>query len=172
MQAFWALRKSTLIGQPVPGATRGTELILIRVLNADYSDPDVTRVGEDYYMVCSEFHFMGIPVLHSKDLVNWTIIARVYDEFKFAPEYDTNERYAGGSWAPSIRFHDNKYWIYFCTPKEGLFMSTADKPEGPWESITQVVNLAGWEDPCPFWDEGGQGYLGHSKVGAGPDLHS
>ncbi|MBL4561416.1 MAG: glycoside hydrolase 43 family protein [Labilibaculum sp.] len=138
------------------------------VLNADYSDPDVIRVGEDYYMVCSEFHFMGIPVLHSKDLVNWTIIARVYDEFKFAPEYDTNDRYAGGSWAPAIRYHDNKYWVYFCTPKEGLFMTTAEKPEGPWEPLTQVVNIAGWEDPCPFWDENGQAYLGRSKVGAGP----
>ncbi len=62
------------------------------VLNADYSDPDVIRVNDDYYMVCSEFHFMGIPVLHSKDLVNWKIIARVYDEFKFDPKFDSNER--------------------------------------------------------------------------------
>jgi beta-xylosidase len=140
------------------------------VLNADYSDPDIIRTGDDYYMVCSEFHFMGMPVLHSKDLINWTIIARVYDEFKFAPEYDSNERYAGGSWAPAIRFHDNKYWIYFCTPKEGLFMTTAEKPEGPWEPLTQVSNTPGWEDPCPFWDEDGQGYLSRSKVGAGPIL--
>jgi beta-xylosidase len=137
-------------------------------LNADYSDPDVVRVGEDYYMVCSEFHFMGMPVLHSKDLVNWTIIARAYDEFKFAPEFDSNDRYAGGSWAPAIRFHDNKYWIYFCTPKEGLFMTTADKPEGPWAPLVQVADTAGWEDPCPFWDENGQAYLGRSRVGAGP----
>jgi len=138
------------------------------VLNADYSDPDVIRVGEDYYMVCSEFHFMGMPVLHSKDLVNWTIISRVYDEFKFSPEYDTNDRYAGGSWAPAIRYHDNKYWIYFCTPDEGLFMTTAEKPEGPWDPLVQVADTAGWEDPCPFWDENGQAYLGRSQVGAGP----
>ena len=138
------------------------------VLNADYSDPDVVRVGDDYYLVCSEFHFMGMPVLHSKDLINWTIIARVYDEFKFAPEYDSNDRYAGGSWAPAIRYYNDKFFIYFCTPKEGLFMTTAEKAEGPWEPLTQVVNIAGWEDPCPFWDEDGQAYLGHSKVGAGP----
>ncbi|HNX54015.1 MAG TPA: glycoside hydrolase 43 family protein [Prolixibacteraceae bacterium] len=160
-----------LFSQPTsnsPWGDQGNGTYINPILNADYSDPDVTRVGDDYYMVCSEFHFMGIPVLHSKDLVNWTIIARVYDEFKFAPEYDSNDRYASGSWAPSIRFHDNKFWIYFCTPKEGLFVSTADKPEGPWEPLTQVANIAGWEDPCPFWDENGQGYLGHSKVGAGP----
>jgi beta-xylosidase len=138
------------------------------VLDADYSDPDVIRVGEDFYMVSSEFHFMGMPVLHSKDLVNWTIIGRVYDEFKFDPKFDTNERYAGGCWAPAIRFHGNKFWIYFCTPDEGLFMTVAEKPEGPWEPLTQVVDTAGWEDPCPFWDEDGQAYLGHSKKGAGP----
>ncbi len=138
------------------------------ILNADYSDPDAIRVGEDYYMVCSEFHFMGMPVLHSKDLVNWTIIGRIYDKFKFAPEYDTNERYAGGSWAPAIRYHNDKFWVYFCTPDEGLFMSTAENPGGPWEPLVQVADTAGWEDPCPFWDDNGQAYLGRSRVGAGP----
>ncbi len=138
------------------------------ILNADYSDPDVIRVGEDYYMVCSEFHFMGMPVLHSKDLVNWTIIGRIYDEFKFSPEFDSMERYAGGSWAPSIRYHDNKFWVYFCTPHEGLYMSTAEKPEGPWEPLTEVVRVPKWEDPCPVWDENGQGYLARSQHGAGP----
>lgn len=138
------------------------------VLNADYSDPDVIRVGTDFYMVSSEFHFMGIPVLHSNDLVNWTIVGRVYSEFKFDPGFDTNDKYAGGSWAPAIRFHNNKFWVYFCTPHEGLFMSSAEKPEGPWEPLVQVVKTPGWEDPCPFWDEDGKAYLGHSKVGAGP----
>lgn len=138
------------------------------VLNADYSDPDIIRVDSNFYMVCSEFHFMGMPVLQSKDLVNWTIISRVYSEFKFSPLFDSNERYAGGSWAPAIRYHDNKYWIYFCTPDDGLFMTTASQPEGPWEPITQVVDTAGWEDPCPFWDDNGQAYLGRSKKGAGP----
>lgn len=138
------------------------------VLNADYSDPDITRVGEDFYMVCSEFHFMGMPVLHSKDLVNWTIIGRIYSEFKFDPGFDTNDKYAGGSWAPAIRYHNHRFWVYFCTPDEGLFMSTSEKPEGPWEPLAQVVKTPGWEDPCPFWDEDGKAYLGHSKVGAGP----
>lgn len=137
-------------------------------LNADYSDPDVIRVNDDYYLVCSEFHFMGIPVLHSKDLVNWTIIARVYDEFKFDPRFDSNERYAGGSWAPAIRFHDNRFWLYFCTPDDGLFMTTAEHAEGPWAPLTQVADTAGWEDPCPFWDEDGKAYLGRSRKGAGP----
>jgi beta-xylosidase len=137
------------------------------VLNADYSDPDVIRVGNKYYMVCSEFHFMGMPVLESHDMVNWKIISRVYDHLDF-PEYNSNDRYAGGSWAPAIRYHDNRFWIYFCTPDEGLFMSSAEKAEGPWDPLVLVKAIARWEDPCPFWDEDGRAYLGHSLKGAGP----
>jgi len=151
-----------------PWGDQGNGTYINPVLNADYSDPDVVRVGEDYYMVCSEFHFMGMPVLHSKDLVNWTIIGRIYSEFKFAPEYDTNKRYSGGSWAPAIRYHNNKFYVYFCTPQEGLFMSSATNPEGPWEPLVQVFEAEGWEDPCPMWDDDGDAYLGHSRVGAGP----
>jgi beta-xylosidase len=137
------------------------------VLNADYSDPDVIRVNDKFYMVCSEFHFMGMPVLESSDMVNWKIIAQVYNHLDF-PEYATMDRYAGGSWAPSIRYHDNKFWIYFCTPDEGLFMSTAEKPEGPWAPLYLIKAIPKWEDPCPFWDEDGKAYLGHSLWGAGP----
>jgi len=147
---------------------QGNGTFINPVLNADYSDPDVIRVGTDYYMVCSEFHYMGIPVLHSKDLVNWTIIGRIYSEFKFDPGFDSNDKYGEGSWAPAIRYHNNRYWVYFCTPSEGLFMSSSEKPEGAWEPLLQVVKTEGWEDPCPYWDEDGKAYLGHSKVGAGP----
>lgn len=137
------------------------------ILNADYSDPDVIRVKEKYYMVCSEFHFMGIPVLESDDMVNWRIIAQVYRKMDF-PAYDNNNRYGGGSWAPSIRYHDGKFWVYFCTKDEGLFMSNAADPAGPWSPLTLVKAVKDWEDPCPFWDEDGNAYLGHSILGAGP----
>lgn len=137
------------------------------LLNADFSDPDVIRVGQKYYMVCSEFHFMGMPVLESDDMVNWKIISQVYNAMDF-PEYDINKRYGGGSWAPAIRYHDGKFWVYFCTPDEGLFMSNASNPAGPWAPLLNVQHIAGWEDPCPFWDEDGQVYLGRSRVGAGP----
>ncbi|RKD90312.1 glycoside hydrolase family 43 protein [Mangrovibacterium diazotrophicum] len=168
--SFVLMGNFAVSAQVLSWGDQGNGTYINPVLNADYSDPDVVRVGADFYMVCSEFHFMGMPVLHSTDLVNWTIIGRVYDRFEFDPAYDTNNRYAGGSWAPAIRYHNGKFWVYFCTPKEGLFMSSADRPEGPWEPLTQVVAIAGWEDPCPFWDEDGQAYLGHSKVGAGPIL--
>lgn len=138
------------------------------VLNADYSDPDVIRVKDDFYMVCSEFHYMGMPVLHSKDLVNWTIIGKIYESLKHDPVYDDMNGYGKGSWAPAIRFHDGTFFVYFCTPDEGLFMSTAKNPAGPWEPLHQVKKIAGWEDPCPFWDDDGNAYLGHSTWGAGP----
>ena len=137
------------------------------ILNADYSDPDVIRVDDCYYMVASDFHFLGMQILKSEDMVNWRLIAKLYDRFDF-PGWDTNERYAGGSWAPAIRYHDGKFWVFFCTPHEGLFMTNAENPEGPWAPLTQVADTPKWEDPCPFWDEDGQAYLGRSIHGAGP----
>ncbi|PKQ66011.1 beta-xylosidase [Labilibaculum manganireducens] len=137
------------------------------VLNADFSDPDVIRVGTKYYMVCSEFHYMGMTIQESDDMVNWKIAGRIFGRINI-PSYDKMERYGSGSWAPAIRYHNDKFYVYFCTPDDGLFMTTAEKPEGPWEPLCQVVDTAGWEDPCPFWDEGGQAYLCRSNVGAGP----
>jgi len=146
---------------------QGNGTFINPILYADYSDPDVIRVGEKFYMVASEFHFMGIPVLESSDMVNWKIIGQVYSSFDY-PGFSSNEQYGKGSWAPSIRYHNDRFYDYFCTPGEGLFMSSAEKAEGPWEPLTEVKGIAGWEDPCPFWDEDGTAYLGHSRVGAGP----
>ena len=100
------------------------------VLNADYSDPDVIRVGDRYYMVASDFHFMGMQVLESADMVNWQVVSQVYRRFDY-PGWDTNGHYGGGSWAPAIRHHVGLFYVYFCTPDEGLFMSTASNARGP-----------------------------------------
>lgn len=140
------------------------------VLVADFSDPDVIRVDDTFYMVASDFHFMGIQILKSSDLVNWEYITQIYERLDF-PDYDNMNAYSAGSWAPSIRYHDGKFYVYFCTPTEGLFMTCAEKPEGPWSELTFVHEGGpdfGWEDPCPFWDEDGQAYLGRSQLGAGP----
>ena len=137
------------------------------VLNADYSDPDVIRVGTRYYMVASDFHFIGMQILESEDMVNWKLVSQIYDHFE-GEKWDRNERYAGGSWAPAIRYHDGKFWVYFCTPDEGLFMSTAESAYGPWSELHCVKAVPKWEDPCPFWDDDGKAYLGRSQHGAGP----
>lgn len=108
-----------------------------------------------------------MQVLESEDMVNWKLLSQVYSRFDF-PRWDTNEHYAGGSWAPSIRHHDGKFWVFFCTPDEGLFMSNAANPAGPWSPLVNVCHVEKWEDPCPFWDDDGQAYLGRSIHGAGP----
>lgn len=137
------------------------------VLNADFSDPDVIRVGERFYMVASDFHFMGMQVLESEDMVNWHYISQIYRRID-EPGWDENKHYAGGSWAPSIRYHDGRFYVYFCTPDEGLYMTTATDAKGPWEPLHLVKRVEKWEDPCPLWDDDGQAYLGRSQHGAGP----
>jgi len=134
------------------------------VLFADYSDPDVVRVDDDFYMVASSFNVMpGIPVLHSKDLVNWTIIGHVYDRLPYQ-EFD-KPNHGRGSWAPAIRYHDGVFYVYFCTPYRGLFMASTRDPAGEWD-LHHVEDVELWEDPCPFWDEDGNAYLVRSKLRA------
>lgn len=131
------------------------------ILCADYSDPDVIRVGEDFYMTASSFvSTPGLPILHSKDLVNWTLIGHAIDQLPGG--YDDRVRHGDGVWAPAIRYHDGKYWIYFSAPDEGIYMTTAEHPAGPWTSLHMVKEVKGWIDPCPFWDEDGQAYLVHA----------
>lgn len=165
--SFLLTTASTVSASPLQWGDQGDGTYRNPVLNADYSDPDVIRVGEKYYMVASDFHFMGMQILESTDMLNWHIVKQVYSRFDM-PKWDTNERYAGGSWAPSIRYHDGKFWIYFCTPHEGLFMTQAEKPEGPWTPLHCLKAVEKWEDPCPFWDSDGKAYLGRSQHGAGP----
>jgi beta-xylosidase len=158
------------------------------ILYSDYSDPDAIRVEDSYYMVASSFHYSpGLPVLKSNDLVHWTVIAHVLPRLDFHPNYDlpgpvefddTTERipfntkmghrYAAGVWAPSIRFHKGRFYVYFATPTEGVFMATAKRAEGPWSAVVKVIDEPNLEDPCPFWDDDGTAYLVHSRVGAGP----
>ena len=90
------------------------------VLYADYSDPDVVRVGDDFYLVASSFNCTpGLPILHSKDLVNWTLIGHALKNLPH-PRYEKVQP-GCGVWAPAIRFHAGKFWIFFPTPDEGIY---------------------------------------------------
>lgn len=159
--------ETALAQQPLDWGDQHNATYKNPVLNADFSDPDVIRVDDKYYMVASDFHFMGMQVLESQDLVNWQIVSQIYDRFDL-PGWDANQHYGGGSWAPSIRHHDGLFYVYFCTPDEGLFMATATDARGPWSPLHCVKAVPKWEDPCPFWDDDGQAYLGRSQYGAGP----
>ncbi len=136
------------------------------IIHADFSDPDLIRVDDDYFMVASSFNCApGIPLLHSKDLVNWEIINYIYDSLPFSQFQRV--AHGRGSWAPSIRFHEGCFYVYFCTPDEGLFVAKATDPRSKWE-LHHVLNVSQWEDPCPFWDEDGTAWLVRSKLCGGP----
>jgi len=137
------------------------------VLFADYSDPDVIRVGEEYFLVASDFHFMGIQILRSRDLVNWSLAGRLFDHLEIDAKYSRMQAYAEGTWAPTLRHHNGRFLLYVCTPHDGLFRWSAEKPEGPWQ-MDEIKRVDKWEDPCPFWDDDGKAYLVHSIHGAGP----
>jgi hypothetical protein len=115
------------------------------VLPADYSDLDAIRVGADYYAISSTMQFSpGMVVLHSKDLVNWEIISHVVKDLTAispALNWDRMNAYGKGIWAGSIRYYKNKFWVYFGTPDDGFFMSSASNAAGPWEPLHQVWKL-------------------------------
>ena len=128
------------------------------VLFADYSDPDAIRVGEDYYMVASSFcNTPGLPILHSKDLVNWKVINYALENIP----YDRYKKpvHGCGVWAPSIRYYNNEYVIFFPMPDEGIFVTKAKNPEDKWSEPIAVFEGKGWIDPCPFIDDDGKAYM-------------
>lgn len=131
------------------------------ILYMDYSDPDVIRVGDTFYMTASSFNYVpGLPILTSKDLVNWELVNHAVKNIP----YDTYETpaHAKGIWAPSIRYHNNKFWIFVGMPDEGIFMTNAEDPLGEWSPLTCVYEAKGFIDPCPFWDEDGKAYVIHA----------
>lgn len=135
------------------------------VICADYSDPDVIRVGEDFYLVSSSFNCTpGLPILHSRDLIHWTIINHALKNLPH-PRY-AQVQPGCGVWAPSIRFHAGKFWIFFPTPDEGIYVVSADHPASPWSEPHLVAAGRGLIDPCPLWDDDGQAYLVHAYAGS------
>lgn len=135
------------------------------VIAADYSDPDVIRVGENFYLTASSFNCTpGLPILHSNDLVNWTIIGHAVKNLPHA-RY-ARVQHGCGIWAPSLRFHNGQFWIFFPMPDEGIYLVTADDPAGPWSEPHLVKQGKGLIDPCPLWDDDGRAYLAHAYAGS------
>lgn len=142
------------------------------VLHADYSDPDVCAVGEDYFLTASSFNCTpGLPILHSKDLVNWKIVN--YALKKVEPvEYYNEPRHGKGVWAPSIRFHEGVFYIYWGDPDFGIFMVKTRDPYGEWDKPVLVKAGKGMIDPCPLWDDDGRVYLAHAWAGSRAKFNS
>lgn len=106
-------------------------------------DPSICRVGDDFYLVTSSFeYFPGLPVYHSKDLVNWKLIGYVLSRKSNCPL--RGARSSGGNYAPTIRYHNNTFYVT-CTNygghgSQGAFYVTATNPAGPWSDPHWVNN--------------------------------
>ena len=135
------------------------------VIHADYSDPDAIRVGDDYYMIASSFDAVpGLPILHSKDLVNWTIIGHALMRQLPFDHFSTTQ-HGNGVWAPAIRYHNNEFYIYYPDPDFGIYLTRSKNILGPWSHPVFVEQGMGLIDPCPLWDDDGQAYLAGSRAG-------
>ncbi len=142
------------------------------IIYADYSDPDVIRVGNDFYLVSSSFDQVpGLPILHSKDLVNWKIIGHAllhqlpYDIY-------SKTQHGNGVWAPSIRYHNGEFYIFYPDVDYGIYMVKAQNPAGPWTNPILIQQGKGLEDPCPLWDDDGKAYLIHAFAGSRAGIKS
>jgi beta-xylosidase len=143
------------------------------IIHADYSDPDVIRVGDDFFMTASSFNcFPALPILHSKDLVNWEIINHAIDIF---PDKDFDiPQHGNGIWAPALRYHRGEFWIFYGDPDRGIYMVKTKDIRGKWDPPVLVKEAKGWIDPCPLWEDG-NAYLVHafarSRAGINSILH-
>ncbi|GAA4204549.1 glycoside hydrolase 43 family protein [Pedobacter jeongneungensis] len=142
------------------------------VINADYSDPDAIRVGDDFYMIASSFDAIpGLPILHSKDLVNWKIIGHA---LKRQPPFEHFEKtqHGNGVWAPAIRYRNGEFYIYYPDPDFGIYLTKAKTITGEWSAPKLVAAGKGLIDPCPLWDEDGRAYLAYAYAGSRAGIKS
>ena len=131
------------------------------IILCDYSDPDVIRVGGNYFMVASSFNFTpGLPILFSKNLVNWKLI-------NYAAENIPLEQYnfpqnAKGIWAPSFSYHKGIFYIIVGLPDEGIFLTQTDDIFGKWSPLKLIYKAKGFIDPALFFDDDGNAYVYHA----------
>lgn len=145
------------------------------VIHADYSDPDAIRVGDDYYMISSSFnHVPGLPILHSKDLINWKLIGHALLQ-QVPVDHFSKVQHGGGVWAPSIRYYKGEFFIYYPDPDFGLYLTKSKTISGPWSKPMLVIAGKGLIDPCPLWDENNgitKLYLVHAYAGSRAGIKS
>ncbi len=131
------------------------------VLFADYSDPDVIRFGDWFYMTASSFQYTpGLPILRSSNLVDWELVTYALPEIPIQ-RYEIPQ-VSCGVWAPAIRIHNGLVWIFYGMPDEGIYAISAKTPEGPWSAPSLIRKAKGFIDPCPFWDNEGNGWIIHA----------
>lgn len=154
-------------------ADRGNGTYRNPVLHADYSDPDACRVGNDFYLTSSSFNCLpGLQILHSNDLVNWSIIGAAIPHALTPLQTPERPEHGNRVWAPSIRHHNGEFYIFWGDPDQGAFMVKARRPEGPWTEPVLVKPGRGIIDTTPLWDDDGRVYLVHAYAGSRAGLKS
>ncbi len=142
------------------------------VLHADYSDPDVCAVGDDFYLVSSSFNCIpGLQILHSKDLVNWSFAGAALP-YNVPPVTDERPEHGNRVWAPCIRHHNGEFYVFWGDPDQGAFMTKAKDVAGPWSEPVLVKPGKGIIDTTPLWDEDGKVYMAHAYAGSRAQLKS
>lgn len=166
MNILFAAALSAVITAGTGGPADTSSTYVNPILNADYSDPDAIRTGDDYWMTASSFnHVPGLQILHSADLVHWKIVNAALP--RMAPEEDFSlPSHGNGVWAPSIRCHDGIYRIFWGDPDRGIYCITAEDPAGEWSRPHLVIEGRGMIDPCPLWDDDGRVWLVHGWAGS------
>ena len=153
-------------------ADKGDGTYVNPVLHADYSDPDVCAVDGHYYMTASSFNCTpGLPILHSEDLVNWEIINYAIKDVE-PLDFFSKPQHGKGVWAPSIRYHNGEFYIYWGDPDFGIFMVKTKDIYGEWDKPVLVKAGKGMIDPCPLWDDDGKVYLAHAWAGSRAKFNS
>jgi xylan 1,4-beta-xylosidase len=126
----------------------------------EFSDPDLIRVGDDYYLTGTTMHSMpGLPILHSRDLVNWDFLCYVFNKLDLGPEFrleDGREAYGQGIWAPCFRYHNGTYYIFTNVNRHGTQMFQARNPSGPW---TRIQMKRSFHDVSVLFDDDGKVYI-------------
>lgn len=167
---FIVILLSCLFGHSIAGTYTNP------ILPYDYSDPDVCQVGNDYYMTASSFNCIpGLQILHSTDLVHWRIVDAALRDAVPGREGEDSPEYGCGVWAPSIRYHGGRFYIYYGDPDRGIYCIRSEESKSipcHWEKAVLIKAGKGYIDPCPLWDEDGRAYLVHAFAGSRAGIKS
>lgn len=136
------------------------------IINSDYSDPDVIRVDDKFYMTASSFNCSpGLPILESYDLVNWNLVGYAIQKQIPLDHFD-KVQHGKGVWAPCIRYHDKEFYIFYPDPDFGIYMIKSSNPIANWSDPILIKAGKGLIDPTPLWDNDGKAYLVHAFAGS------
>ena len=150
---------STAVGAPQKSwtADNGNGTYSNPLFYEEFEDPDVIRVGNDYYLAGTTMHMNpALMVLHSKDLVNWEFASYCMDRLDFGPAFrlEGGNVYGGGIWAPCIRYHDGTFYIFSNVNRVGTEVFRSKSANGPWERN----QLPGMHDLSVLFDDDGKIY--------------